>query len=168
MCPVIPRQCALALPALFVVASSALFTESAVAQTCEAPLLLTEGVNQANTCLASNSLPILGSLPSPHRDVVFSFTISAGMGNGTILVDADFPAAFLLLPAPCSMSSEPIAAAWPGESMMIDGSLPPGAYYVVATGDPSLVGDLCGLVALTPVWAGGVLDAIFVGSFEAQ
>lgn len=166
MCRVIPRQYALALPAMFVAASSTMFTWSAAAQTCEAPLLLTEGVNHANTCLATNSLPVLGSLWIPHRDVVYAFTISAGMGNGTISVDADFPAVFLLVPAPCSTSSEPVAMALPGEPMFIDGSLPPGAYYVVATGEPGLGGDICGLVALTPKWPGGVFDVIFVGSFE--
>ena len=155
--------------AVAIVAAAALLPGlPATAQTCESPIVLQNGMNHADTCQASNSLPALGGgLPSPHRDVVFSFQVPSSPANGIISVSADFPAAFVLIPAPCGMITVPIAAAWPGELIVVDASVPPGQYFVVATGDPILTGDICGNVWLTAEFPGGWDDVIFADGFES-
>lgn len=160
--------CSIASAVAIVVVSALVQSSPATAQTCESPVTLMNGMNHADTCQASNSLPAFGGIiPSPHRDVVFSFQVPSSPANGIISVSADFPASFLLIPAPCGMVTQPIAAAWPGEMIIVDSSVPTGQYFVVATGDPTLPADICGNVWLNAELPGGWDDVIFADGFES-
>src|SRR5690606_1193190 len=77
--------CSIASAVAIVVVSALVQSSPATAQTCESPVTLMNGMNHADTCQASNSLPAFGGIiPSPHRDVVFSFQVPSSPANGII------------------------------------------------------------------------------------
>jgi hypothetical protein len=119
------------------------------AQTCATPLPLLGIANTGDTCVAPNSLPGYGGVPSPQREVVYSFVGSANNLTANIQqTGTPFGATILLLPAPCSSSTDPIAI---GDFMtpMVIGGLTSGAtYYLVVTADPGGPANACGDYAL--------------------
>ena len=118
------------------------------AQTCSSPIVVTEGLMPVyDTCEASNSLPMIGTINSPQNDVVYSFSLTPAIGGHITVSVADFDGAAFLLPAPCGPETEPVQAAeiLPGSSSEFSlTGRPPGTYFLVVTGTPSSPESTCG------------------------
>lgn len=121
------------------------------AQTCASPLpLLSAGGSvTGNTCDASNSLPGYGIIPSPQREVVYSFAGTANNFMASIThTGTAFGATMLLLPTPCSSSTDPIAIGDFMTPMNIGGLDVGSTYYLIVTADPGGPADACGPYAV--------------------
>lgn len=141
---------------------------SAAAQTCASPVkIMAEVPTSGDTCLSSNSLPNIGSLLTPHPDVVHTFQGGPGV-EGTLAILADFNGLAILIAAPCGTTGEPLDAVPLVPSVSVNlpvPALPPGPYFVVVTGDDSsFVPPYCGNYQITPI--GFVLDRVFRSGFE--
>ena len=115
---------------------------AAGAQTCQTPLPINSNVaNFGNTCTAPNSLPSYGPLPSPHRDVIYTFSNTWYSRTTSLTFWSDSPGfspTVLILGSPCSMNSPILAIGetQPPAAGFIDLSdLPYGTYYVAMTTD---------------------------------
>lgn len=122
----------------------------AMAQTCASPIPINVYTHvSTSTCVAPNSLPVMGGIATPHRDVVFKLTLPGLTGLPVFTFSADFNAVFMLLRSNCSVMSDPVAFAVPGQTLNIGSNLPPGEYYLVATADPDTPISTCGNIAVS-------------------
>ena len=125
----------------------------AFAQTCATPLPITSGgtpngTRSGDLCTATNTLPGYGGIPSPQREVIYSFV--AQSANATITVAANtFGGTVVLMPSPCSSSTDIIAAGNAGDPMVVAGLTSGQTYYVIFTADPSGPATACGPYTLT-------------------
>ena len=120
----------------------------AFAQTCASPLPITSGgtpngTRSGDLCTATNTLPGYGGIPSAQNEVIYSFV--AQSANATISLAANtYGATVVLMPSPCSSSTDIIAAGNAATPMAVNTLTNGATYYVIVTADPSGPPNACG------------------------
>ncbi len=136
-------------------------------QTCDSPLLISSNMaSVGTTCGAPDSLPHIGTIPSPHSDVVYTFYGGPHLGG---YLDAwGFPQGVVyLLPSPCSPNTDPIRVGGLGGFPIIDlDDLPPDDYFLVVTGHGNAPPEACGEYTLELHTY--LVDLIFRDGFELE
>lgn len=125
----------------------------AFAQTCASPLPITSGgtpngTRSGNLCTATNTLPGYGGVPSPQAEVVYSFVAQSANATITVAMNS-FGGTVVLMPSPCSSSTDITAAGNAGNPMVVSGLTNGATYYVIMTADPGGPPAACGPYTLT-------------------
>lgn len=116
----------------------------AFAQTCASPLPVTSNSTKSgDTCTAANSLIGYGAVPSPQREIIYSFVAQSANANITVLANT-FGGTIFLMPSPCASSTDIIAAGNAGSPMPVTGLTNGQTYYVIMTADPGGPAASCG------------------------
>lgn len=124
---------------------------NALAETCAAPIpIQSDSVVNGDTCAAANTLPGYGGISSPQSEIVYSFV--AQSANATISLaetGAPFGATVVLMPTPCSSSTDIIEAGDFSTPMNVSGLTDGATYYVIITSDPGGPASACGTFSAT-------------------
>lgn len=142
------------LPATSPVCGSFQFTPQASAPTgtCLTPLAFQSGQTTfGNTCTALNSLPALGPIASPQRQLIYKIN-RASIAGRMLHFDASSSNLMAAVISSCSSSANLMAAVdlHPAGRTTLDlNALPAGDHYLVVTGDPAGPANACGSFAFT-------------------
>jgi hypothetical protein len=123
---------------------------NAFAQTCAAPLAINSNSDvSGDTCTASNTLPGYGGISSPQSEIVYSF-VAEGADAVISLAETGTPfgGTVVLMPSPCSSSTDIIAAGDFSTPMAVNGLTDGATYYVIVTADPGGPSAACGAFTL--------------------
>lgn len=116
---------------------------------CSNPLPITSNsVVTGNLCLFNNTLPLYGAVSSPQRDAIYSFVANNASATITIAPNT-WGATVVLMPTPCSLSTDIIAFGDASFPMVVTGLTNGQTYYVIMTADPGGPGDACGQYQMT-------------------
>lgn len=134
----IKTTCALALAAAFAVPTFA----HAQATCAEAQVIQSNSTINGDTSTAGNPVGAFGPLPSPHNDMIYTFTPSGTGASGSITVTEASYNYGIFLTTDCNGStSAPLQAATgpaAGGSFPVDGTTVGTQYYVIVSGNPSV------------------------------
>lgn len=124
---------------------------NAFAQTCASPLqIFSDSSVTGDTCTASNSLPGYGGISSPQNEIVYSFVAQGASASiGLAETGAAFGGTVVLMPSPCSSSTDIIAAGDFSTPMAVSGLTDGSTYFVIVTADPGGPAGACGAFTAT-------------------
>lgn len=132
------------------------FGANAMAQpgTCADPLPITSNsVVSGDLCTASNTLPVYGGVPSPQREIIYSFVANGADATLELThTGAPFGGTMFVMPSPCSLSTDPISLGDFGTPMPVgpgQGINDGETYYIIVTADPGGDPDACGPFQVT-------------------
>jgi hypothetical protein len=132
--------------AILAAVGSCFAASAAFAQTCAAPIAILSNSDAAgDTCTAENTLPGYGGISSPQAEIVYSFVAEGANATVTMThTGAAFGGTVVVMPSPCSSSTDIITAGDTANPMAVNGLTDGETYYVIATADPGGPADACG------------------------
>jgi len=134
----IKTTCALALVAALAVPALA----QAQATCATAQVVQSNATISGDTTTAGNPIGAFGPLPSPHNDLIYTFTPTGAGASGNITVTAANYNYGIFLTTDCNGStSAPLQAATgpaAGNGFPVDGTTVGTQYYLIVSGNPSV------------------------------